>query len=160
MLADACIRTGDAARAGLLYQQLLTAAPDDISLLTARGDALIRQKQFAAAQQVLEHADKLFLAAPAELPSTDDRVQLTSALAFAASENANPTLVLTALDQRLQYAAETPSTLFLRATAHDHLHHLAQARSYYTQFLAAAQGNFPTEEWQAKHRLITLAQEK
>lgn len=160
MLADVCNRTGDAPRADALYQVLLADSPNDIGLLSARGDALIRQKRFAEAQTSLQHADVLFLARPSAFPATDDRVQLTSSLAFAASENGQPAAVLAALDQRLEYADETPATLFLRATAHDHLHHVAQARSFYTQFIAAAQGKFPDEEWEAKHRLIALAHEK
>jgi len=160
MLADAYNRTNNAAEADTLYQSLLAATPNDIGLLSARGDSLIRQKKFAEAQTTLQKADALFLAKPATLPATDDRVQLTASLAFAASENGEPTLVLTALDQRLQYASETPATLFLRATANDHLHHIDLARTLYTQFLAAAQGHYPDEEWEAKHRLITLAHEK
>jgi len=160
MLADVYNRTGDAPHADELYQRLLATSPDDITLLAARGDALIRQKRFAEAQSVLQHANTLFLARPAALPATDDRIQLTSSLAFAASENSQPTLVLTALDQRAEYADETPSTLFLRATAHDHLHHTAEARSFYTQFLDAAQGKFPDEEWEAKHRLLALTHAK
>ncbi|HEY0307697.1 MAG TPA: tetratricopeptide repeat protein, partial [Acidobacteriaceae bacterium] len=160
MLANVYNRTGDATHADELYQALLAASPDDIGLLSARGDALIRQKRFAEAQSILQRANTLFLSRPAALPATDDRVQLTSSLAFAASENGQPALVLTALDQRVEYAEETPSTLFLRATAHDHLHHVEQAHSFYTQFIAAAQGKFPDEEWEAKHRLIALAHAK
>jgi len=160
MLADICARTGNAPRADALYQTLLAKSPDDIGLLIGRGDSLIQQKRFAEAQAVLQHADVLYTAQPALLPATDDRVQLTGELAFAASENGQPAVVLATLDQRLQFAEETPATLFLRATAHDHLHHTAQARAGYTQFLAAAQGKFPDEEWEARHRLVALAHEK
>jgi Flp pilus assembly protein TadD len=160
MLADLYSRTGNLPQADTLYQQLLTTSPDDIDLLSARGDTLIRQKKFVEAEDVLQKADTLFLARPAALPSTDDRVQLTGSLAFAASENGQPELVLTALDQRLQYAPETPATLFLRATAHDHLHHVVLARGFYTQFIAAAGDQYPNETWEAKHRLIALATDK
>jgi hypothetical protein len=30
------------------------------------------------------------------------------------------------------------------------------AAEYYERFLAAAKGKYPNEEWQAKHRLVTL----
>ena len=160
MLADLYNRTGNVAEADTLYQALLLKTPDDIGLLTARGDSLIRQKKFGTAQAVLQKADALFLAHPNALLATDDRVQLTGALAFAASENADYALVLTALDQRIQYADETPATLFLRATANDHLNHIPEAKTFYQQFLTAAQGKFPNEEWEAKHRLITLQHEK
>jgi Flp pilus assembly protein TadD len=160
MLADLYNSTGNAAQADALYQVLLASKPNDIDLLSARGDSLIRQKNFAEAEAVLQRAASLFLSNPAALPATDDRVQLFGSLAFAASENGQPAVVLTALDQRLHYAVETPATLFLRATAHDHLHHVPLARSFYTQFLATAQGKYPDEEWEAKHRLIALATEK
>jgi Flp pilus assembly protein TadD len=160
MLADLYNRTGNAAQADALYQHLLASKPNDIGLLAARGDSLIRQKKFAEAEAVLQKSAALFLADPAALAATDDRVQLFGSLAFAASENGQPAVVLTALDQRLQYAAETPATLFLRATAHDHLHHVPLARSFYTQFIAAAGDKYPDETWEAKHRLIALASEK
>jgi tetratricopeptide (TPR) repeat protein len=160
MLADVYSQTGDAPQADVLYQQLLAASPHDIELLSARGDTLIRQKKFIEAEDLLQKADALFLANPAALPSADDRVQLTGSLAFAASSNDQPTLVLTALDQRAHYAPETPATLFLRATAHDHLHHVPQARSFYTQFIAAAGDKYPNETWEAKHRLIALKTDK
>lgn len=160
MLADVYDRTGDAPHADALYQQLLAAAPNDIGLLAARGDSLIRQKKFFEAQGIIQKAAGLFLARPAALPATDDRVQLFGSLAFAASENGQPAAVLTALDQRVQYAHETPATLFLRATAHDHMHHVVLARSFYTQFIAAAGDKYPDETWEAKHRLIALKTDK
>jgi Tfp pilus assembly protein PilF len=160
MLADVYDRTGDAPHADTLYQQLLTATPNDINLLAARGDSLIRQKKFMEALAVLQKAATIFLARPAALPSTDDRAQLYGSLAFAASENGQPAAVLGALDQRVQYAPEIPSTLFLRATAHDHLHHVQQARSFYAQFITAAGDKYPDETWEAKHRLIALKTDK
>jgi hypothetical protein len=33
---------------------------------------------------------------------------------------------------------------------------MKQAAEYYERFLAAAQGKYPNEEWQAKHRLVAL----
>ena len=160
MLADLYNQTGDAAKADALYQALLASKSNDIGLLSARGDSLIRQKKFAEAQALLQKAVALFLTTPSALPATDDRVQLFGSLAFAASENGQPAVVLSALDQRLNYAPETAPTLFLRATAHDHLHHIPLARSFYNQFIAAAGDNYPDETWEAKHRLIALASDK
>jgi Tfp pilus assembly protein PilF len=160
MLADIDSSTGKPDEADALYQQLLSASPDDIELLSARGDNLIRLNKPAEALALLQKAATLFLAKPAALPSTDSRVQLFNGLAFAASQNDQPSAVLAALDQRVQYAPETAPTLFLRATAHDHLHHVPQARSFYTQFIAAAGDKYPNETWEAKHRLIALATDK
>jgi hypothetical protein len=57
---------------------------------------------------------------------------------------------------RSKYAPETAATLFLWATAYDNLHQSRSAADYYHRFLAAAQGKFPDQEWQAKHRLTAL----
>jgi redox-regulated HSP33 family molecular chaperone len=52
--------------------------------------------------------------------------------------------------------AQTPSSLFLAATAHDKLHQVKEASDLYKQFLSMAKGQFPDEEWEAKHRLSAL----
>jgi hypothetical protein len=57
---------------------------------------------------------------------------------------------------RSRYLPETPSTLFLWATAYDSLHQKAQAAAYYHRFLDAAGGKFPNQEWQARQRLQIL----
>jgi hypothetical protein len=67
---------------------------------------------------------------------------------------------LRALDLRATVLAPTPATLFLAATANDKLHQVKQASDLYKQFLAAAKGQFPDEEWEAKHRLIALEHTK
>ena len=51
---------------------------------------------------------------------------------------------------------QSPSSLFLAATAHDKLHQVKLASDLYKQFLSVADGKFPDEEWEARHRLITL----
>ncbi len=67
-----------------------------------------------------------------------------------------PETTLQALTLRATVFANSPSTLFLEATAHDKLHHIKQATDLYKQFLSVANGKFPDEEWEARHRLITL----
>jgi len=79
-----------------------------------------------------------------------------SHLAFAASANNDPLVTLQALALRATVLANSPSSLFLSATAHDKLHHTKQATDLYKQFLSVANGQFPDEEWEARHRLITL----
>jgi hypothetical protein len=46
--------------------------------------------------------------------------------------------------------------LFLEATAHDTLHQTKEARESYKAFLAVAGGKFPDQEFEARHRLVTL----
>ena len=60
------------------------------------------------------------------------------------------------LRERAKYLPDTPIIFFFRATAYDHLRDAKQAAKYYHQFLEAANGKYPEQEWQAKHRLIAI----
>jgi tetratricopeptide (TPR) repeat protein len=79
-----------------------------------------------------------------------------SGLAFAASKTGRPEVTLHALTMRSKYLPELPSTYFLWATSFDTLHQKTQAIAYYRQFLEAAAGKFPDQEWQARQRLLLL----
>lgn len=147
MLADLYSGAGKSAQAAPLYQQLLTADPNNPDLLTAAGENQIRQRQWASAVETLQHSLNL-------QPTQQDA---WGSLAFAASEDHQYPLVLHALDQRAQYAADGPATLFLRATALDHLHRTKEAVAAYRQFLTESQGKFQDEEWQTRQRLNALA---
>jgi tetratricopeptide (TPR) repeat protein len=81
-------------------------------------------------------------------------------LAVVASENKDYALTLKALDARARTLPENPATYFLRATAFDHLRDYKQAAANYHQFLLAADGRFPDQEWQARHRLVTIEPKK
>jgi hypothetical protein len=69
-------------------------------------------------------------------------------------------MTLQALEIRAKVLPQSPSALFLSATAYDKLHQVKQAKDLYKQFLSVANGKFPDEEWQARHRLVTLEQMK
>ena len=146
MLADAYTQSGAAAKADPLYVQLLKTSPNDPALLTARGENLIHQQRYAEALTILQKAVSL----------KPDNGNAWSSLAFAASETHQYQLELDALSARSKYLEETPATYFLWATAYDNLHRIKEAADYYHKFLAAADGKFPDQEWQAKHRLIAL----
>lgn len=146
MLADAYTQSGAADKADPLYVQLLKDNPDNSALLTARGENLIRQQQYADAVTVLQKAVRL----------KPDDGDAWSSLAFAASEDHQYQIALNSLSARSKYLQETPGTYFLWATAYDNLHHTKEAADYYHRFLAAADGKFPDQEWQARHRLVTL----
>jgi Flp pilus assembly protein TadD len=146
MLADAYTQSGAADKANPLYVQLLKDNPDNSALLTARGENLIRQQQYADAVTVLQKAVHL----------KPDDGDAWSSLAFAASEDHQYQIALNSLSARSKYLQETPATYFLWATAYDNLHHTKEAADYYHRFLAAADGKFPDQEWQARHRLVTL----
>jgi len=146
MLADAYTQTGAADKADPLYVQLLKAKPDDPLLLTDRGENLIRQQRYVEAVPVLQKS----------LSLKPDNGDAWSSLAFAASKTHQYQLTLDSLSARSKYLEETPATYFLWATAYDNLHDTKEAADYYHKFLAASNGRFPDQEWQAKHRLITL----
>jgi tetratricopeptide (TPR) repeat protein len=149
MLADAYTQSGAADQADPLYAQLLKSSPENPALLTARGENLIRQQRYTDAVTVLQKAVSL----------KQDDGNAWSSLAFAASESHQYQVVLNSLSARSKYLQETAATYFLWATAYDNLHHTKEAADYYRKFLAAANGSFPDQEWQAKHRLITLGKE-
>jgi predicted Zn-dependent protease len=146
MLADAYLRNGAADKAAPLLAEAVQAAPNNPDLLTGYGQSLIYTKQFAAAVPILERAT-------AANPHAEEA---WGGLAFAHSQLHQDAEVLKDLSAREKIAPDTPETLFLWATSYDNLHQMSQAAGYYEKFLAAAGGKYPNEEWQAKHRLVTL----
>ncbi len=71
MLAEVLAQAGDFVASGKLYTGLLTKEPDDVDLLVAHGQNLIRQQQYSQALAAFDKASKLDSAAPmhgAELP--------------------------------------------------------------------------------------------
>ncbi len=160
LLARLCIQTGDYAQADRLLAALIAATPPnaapDPTLFDDRADALIHLKRPAEAEALL----KLAVANPAAFPSKEDLGSAASHLAFAASQNNDPTETLQALTLRATVLPQSPSSLFLAATAHDKLHEVKQATDLYKQFLSVANGRYPDEEWEARHRLITLEHTK
>ena len=143
-------------KAAPLYAALVASSPNDLSLLDDYADTLIHLKRFAEAEAILKRA----VANPSAFSSKEDLGNAASHLAFAASANNDPATTLQALTLRATVLPNSPSSLFLEATAHDKLHQFKQATDLYKQFLSVANGNFPDEEWEARHRLITLEHTK
>ena len=149
-LADLYTTAGKSDKAETAYRALLAAHPDDADLHHELGQALLRQKRFVEAQQEFLTAVKL---SPGLGTAYGD-------LAFAANENKDYALTIKALDARAKLLQEIPITYFLRATAYDHLRDVKQAVVNYHLFLDGANGKYPDQEWQAKHRLIALEPKK
>jgi len=145
-LAGLDLAAGHYGEAAQRYQALVQKRPTDPDLHYALGNALLHARDFPAAQQALLETVKL---KPDLGPAYGD-------LAMAASENKQYQLTVRALDARAKLLPETPGTYFLRATAYDNLKVFKQAAENYRQFLQAAQGKFPDQEWQARHRLIAI----
>jgi len=149
-LADLYTTAGKNDIAEAAYRGLITAHPNDAELHRSLGQTLLRQKKFAPAQQ--EFADALRI-----------NPQLGEAygdLAFAAGENKNYALVIRALDARAKLLPEIPITYFMRGSAYDHLRDFKKAAANYRLFLNTANGKYPDQEWQAKHRLIAIEPKK
>jgi tetratricopeptide (TPR) repeat protein len=149
-LAEVYVAGGKNDQAEATYRGLLTANPNDAELHRRLGQSLLREKKFAEAQQE-------FLTA---LELKPDLGEAYGDLAFAAGENRNYPLVIKALDARAKFLPEIPITYFLRASAYDHLKDVKNAAANYHLFLNAANGKYPDQEWQAKHRLIALEPKK
>lgn len=155
LLAHLELVSGNAAAAEPLYESLVQAEPGDPQLLDDLGSTLVRQQNFAQAQAVLTRAVALRSA------FHDDAAwgEAAGHLAFAASRNGDPKEALQALALRATVLPNSPASLFLEATAHDTLHQKHQAVVSYRAFLAMANGKLPDEEFEARHRLVTLEHE-
>jgi tetratricopeptide (TPR) repeat protein len=149
-LAELYTTAGKPEKAEAEYRALLSAHPNDAELHHELGKAQLRQKKFRDAQQEFLTAVKL----------KPDLGAAYGDLAFAASENKDYALTLKALDARSKLLHEIPITYFLRASAYDHLHDVKKAATNYHLFLEGANGKYPDQEWQAKHRLIALEPKK
>jgi tetratricopeptide (TPR) repeat protein len=145
-LADLYYAAGKNDQAEAAYRALLAKQPSDPVLHRELGRSLIRGKKFADGQTELLAAIKL----------KPDFGEAYTDLAFAAGENKNYPLVIRALDERAKLLPETADTYFFRASAYDHLKDVKKAVANYHLFLQTANGKYPDQEWQAKHRLIAL----
>jgi predicted Zn-dependent protease len=152
LLARLYVRSSRYEKALPLYASLSAAAPNDPTLLDDQADTLIRMRRSADAVPLLKRA----VADPKAFPTPEAYGVAASHLAFAATNSNDPATVLHALELRAKVLPPTPSTLFLAAAAHDKLHQVKEASDLYKQFLAAAGGKFPDEEWEARHRLLAL----
>lgn len=149
-LADLYVAAGKNDQAEGAYHALIAAHPNDAELHHDLGKTLLAQKKFSEAQQELLAAVKV----------KPDFGEAYGDLAFAAGENKDYLLAIKALDVRAKYLPEVPITYFLRASAYDHLRDLKQAAVNYHLFLNTANGKYPDQEWQAKHRLIAIEPKK
>lgn len=150
-LADLYLGAGKNDRAEPLYRSLLAAHPNDAELHRGLGQALLRQRKFPEAQQELLTAVRL----------KRDWPDVYVDLAFAANENKNYELTVRALNGRAQLNDDMPAICyFLRASAYDHLRDFKQAALDYHHFLDTANGKYPDQEWQARHRLIAIEPKK
>jgi tetratricopeptide (TPR) repeat protein len=152
LLAQLEYVNGDNVEAEKLYTELLTANPTDPMLLDALGSTQVKQGKDAEAEATFVKAVKLRAA------FHDDQAwgEAEGHLAFAASKNNDPQTSLAALDARSTVLPNSPTSLFLQATAHDKLHQNKQAIAAYRAFLTIAGDKFPDQTFEAQHRIIAL----
>jgi len=149
-LADVYVTAKKYPEAEAQYRALLAATPNNAELHQSLGQALLKERKFPDAQAE-------FLAAIKIKP---DLGSAYGDLAIAANENKNYELTIKALDARAKLLPEIPVGYFLRATAYDHLRAYKEAAVNYHQFLQVANGQYPDQEWQARHRLIAIEPKK
>jgi Flp pilus assembly protein TadD len=152
LLAQLYTVAGNDAEAEKLYAGLAEQNPQNPALLDSLGSAQVRQGEDAAAEATLAKS----VAMRDRFPSQEAWATAEAHLAFAASKNHDPQGCLQALAARATVLPNSPSSLFLEATAYDTLHKIKEATQAYRAFLALAQGKFPDQEFQARHRLIAL----
>ncbi|MGE5321217.1 MAG: tetratricopeptide repeat protein [Actinomycetota bacterium] len=145
-LADLYLQNKQYAVAEPLYRQLVSASPNDATLHLGLGVSVLYQLKYAEAEQQFLQAVKL----------KPDYAEAYDRLADAARENKHYALAIQALDVRARFLPESPKTYFNRATSYDHLRLVPQAIANYKKFLEVAGGRYPDQEFQARHRLITL----
>ena len=156
LYAHLLLVSGDAAQAEPLYASLAEATPSDPTLLDDLGSCLVREGKFPEAQQVLARA----LAQRDAFHDDAAWGETAGHLAFAASRNHQPGVVLQALSARATVLPNSASTLFLEAISHDSLHQRKEAERAYRAFLVMANGKLPDEEFEARHRLVALERER
>lgn len=149
-LADIYTRAGKFDAAEKSYRALLASGPNYADLHYGLGLALLKQKKFPDAEQEFLTAVKL----------KSDYGEAYGDLAVAATENKNYGLAIWAADARAKYLPEIPVAYFLRASAYDHLRNYKMAAQNYQKFLDVANGQYPDQEWQARHRLIAIDPKK
>jgi Tfp pilus assembly protein PilF len=158
LLARIYVDSGHPEQAEPLYTSLIAAssAHPDPTLLDDQAEALLRQHRPAEAEKLLKQA----VADPSAFPTPAAFGDAATHLAFAASEIDDPRTTLQALSLRATVQPPSPSSLFLEATANDALHQSSKAVDLYKQFLAAANGNLPDQESQARQRIAELTPKK
>jgi tetratricopeptide (TPR) repeat protein len=149
-LGDIYLQSKKYDQAEALYRAMVAAHPDNAQLHHSLGVAFLKQLKYADAQQEFLTAVKL----------KPDFGEAYGDLAVAADENKNYELAIKAADARAKFLPEIPVSYFLRASAYDHLHDYKMAARNYHQFLELANGQYPDQEWQARHRLIAIEPKK
>jgi len=126
--------------------QAVAAAPESYDLHMRYGRELRDARQFVPAANQFSAAAKL---------KPDSREAWNEMAAVLNSAEQYPQ-ALAALDRVHQLGAEIPGDYFLRAIILDRLHDYKPALAAYQKFLDTSGGQNPNQEFQARHRMITI----
>jgi len=148
-LAQAYLRTKQPEKAQAVGARLVAQFPDDVELRMFYGRILRDQRKFADA------ASQFMAAARIKPDLAEAWSELAAALVIAEQYPQG----LAALDRVRALGAESTGHYFQRALAFDHLQQRPEAVENYTKFLAASQGKFPDQEFQARQRVRILENE-
>lgn len=132
-----------------LMQQAAQAQPADFQIRMMYARALRDSKQYPAAAAQFAEAVKL---KPGDAPAWRDLGDML----YLTADYAN---ALTAFEKARNLGEDTPGNCFLRAIILDKLHQLKPALEAYEKFLEMSQGKNPDQEFQARHRAITIRNE-
>ncbi len=156
LLAELYVDDKQYAPAEPLLAGLCAQHPQDGELIDLRAQALLHLKRSVEAERILTQV----VAEPADFKSTEEWGAASGDLAFAASQNDHPQIVVQVLANRAKVLPPSPPILFLLAISEDKLHHTSKAVQAYQDFVAASNGASPNEEFEARHRLIALEHKK
>jgi tetratricopeptide (TPR) repeat protein len=148
-LAQAYAKEKQLAKAEPLAAAALAQAPEDDDIRMFYGRLLRDQRKFV-------EAASQFQAVTARRPESVEAWNELAGVYLVAEQFQQS---LAAFDRVRALRAETTADLFFRATAHDHLHQAKDALDNYNKFLAASQGAFPNQEFQARQRVQALEKE-
>jgi tetratricopeptide (TPR) repeat protein len=148
-LAQAYAQNKQIEKAQATIQPALQASPNDFDLRMFYGKLLRDQRKFANA------AEQFSAAARIKPNAADAWNELSAALVL--SEQYPE--AISAFDHIRALGAENPGNLFFRALSHDRLRQRPEAVENYNKFLAASQGKFPDQEFQARQRVRILQAE-
>lgn len=148
-LATAYRLNKEPARALPLLEKAVAAEPANYDLHMVYGSMLRDQKQYAPAARE-------FLGAAKTRP---DSKEAWNELAGMLILLENFPQALAALDRVKALGGETPAHHFFRAIMLDKSKQYKPALEHYQQFLAASQGKFPDEEFQARQRVRIIQKE-
>jgi tetratricopeptide (TPR) repeat protein len=132
-----------------LMEHAVGAEPSNFEVRMMYARALRDSKQYPVAAAQFSEAVKLKPADAAAWRDLGDMLYLTGDYARA----------LGAFEKAKNLGEDTPGNCFLRAIILDKLHQLKPALAAYERFLEMDQGKNPDQEFQARHRAVTLRDE-